>query len=89
MEDVNEVIAKLIIAGAVKLDGKAPVFTKEFVGYATFAFAKNPAMDESATGWRDMFTGFHVSLASLDLRELAILSAIVSFMLAIEETPIA
>ena len=89
MQGVNEVIAKLILAGAVKLDGKAPVFTKAFVDYATFAFAKNPAMDESATGWRDMFTAFHMSLASLDLCELAILSTIVSFVLAIEETPAA
>ena len=87
MEGVNEIIAKLIIAGAVKLEEKAPVFTKEFVDYATWAFAKNPQLDETATGWRELFTGFNASLATLQLRELGILSALVSFELAVQEQP--
>lgn len=89
MEGVNQIIAKLIIGGAVRLEEKAPVFTKDFIDYVTSAFVKNPQLDETATGWRDLFTGFHMSLASLDLRELAILSALVSFGLAIREAPAA
>lgn len=87
MQDVNQIIAKLRIAGAVKLEGRSPFFTKEFVDYVTWTFAKNPQLDETATGWRELFTGFHTSLASLQLRELAILSAIVSFELATLEKP--
>jgi hypothetical protein len=87
MQGVDQIIAKLVIADAVRLEGKAPVFTKAFVDYVAWAFAKNPELDETAIGWRQLFTGFHSSLATLGLRELGILSALVSFVLAIEDTP--
>jgi hypothetical protein len=84
MEDVNQVIAKMILAGAVKLEEKAPMFTREFIDYVPIAFAKNPGLDETVTGWRQLFAEFHPSLAALTLRELGILSALVSFELAHE-----
>jgi hypothetical protein len=89
MQNVDQIIAKLILADAVRLEGRAPVFTPAFVDYVTEAFAKNPELDETATGWRQLFTGFHSSLATLGLRELGILSALVSFELAIQDKPAA
>lgn len=87
MEGTNEVIAKLIIVGAVKLEGREPIFAKGFVSYITWAFAKNPRLDETAMGWREMFAGYNPSLGSLELRELGILSALVSYELAVQGKP--
>lgn len=87
MEGVNQVIAKMILAGAVKLEEKAPAFTREFIDYVPIAFSKTPGLDETATGWRQLFTGFHPSLSTLTLRELGILSALVSYELAGHDKP--
>jgi hypothetical protein len=89
MQGVNQIIVRLILADAARLEGKAPVFTKAFVDYVTRALAKSPELDATANGWRDLINGFHHSLSSLELRELAIISALVSFELAIQETPAA
>jgi hypothetical protein len=84
--EVNPTICKLIIAGAVELVDREPVFTKPFTDHVMQTLSRHPSMGESPDGWSNIVTAFNKSLKELSLWDLNVIMSLLAYRMAFDIT---
>ncbi len=80
--EVNPTICKLIVAGAVELIDKEPVFTKCFMDHVSHSLATHPSRGESADGWSSIIATFCSSLREANMRDLGIIMSLLAYQMS-------
>ena len=80
--EVNPTICKLIIAGAVELDDKEPVFTKKFTNHVSHVLSADPAKAETMDGWCSIITTFDKSLKAANIWDLGIIMSLMAYRMS-------
>jgi hypothetical protein len=80
--EANPAICKLIIAGAVELVDKEPVFTKSFMTHVTHMLDTSPSKGESSDGWSDIISTFDKSLRDVSIWDLGIIMSLLAYHMA-------